>query len=68
MSQQAQIAELCWAVCNSEFEILSSLIENGIDVTLKDYDGRSFMDVARGMQNKNVIDHIEMLLRTQGMP
>lgn len=42
--------------------MLSSLVECGIDVNLRDYDDRSFIDVARDMRNKNMIDHIEKLL------
>ncbi|KAL5259485.1 hypothetical protein ACHWQZ_G009806 [Mnemiopsis leidyi] len=59
LSHEDQVSLLCWSAHNSDYDMLTRLAKNNIDLTLADYDGRNCFDVARDNKNNNLIEILE---------
>ena len=54
-----QVSLLCWSAYNSDYDMITRLADNGIDLTLTDYDDRNCFDIARDNKNANLIEILE---------
>ena len=54
-----QVSLLCWSAYNSDYDMITRLAKNDIDLTLKDYDNRNCFDVAKDNKNNNLIEILE---------
>lgn len=59
MLHEDQVSLLCWSAYNSDYDMITRLAKNDIDLTLKDYDNRNCFDVAKDNKNNNLIEILE---------
>ena len=43
-----------WCIHHNDYDMLKRISDNGLDITVKDYDGRSCYDIARETRNHNL--------------
>jgi len=65
LTKEMEVSTLCWAVYNNDFDMITRMVENGIDIEAADYDDRTCRDIATDLENQNMSLHIESLLKRQ---
>lgn len=53
---------LCWAAYNDDINNMQRLVENGIDATAADYDGRRCFDVATDRGFKKMVEYLTTIV------
>jgi ankyrin repeat protein/urea transporter len=61
LDNESSAAILCWAAYNNDISLIDRFYKNGININSADYDGRKCIDIARDIENNNLVNYLQSL-------
>ena len=52
---------LCWAAYNGDISLIDRFYKSGINLNSSDYDDRKCIDIARDIDNNNLVNYLQSL-------
>ena len=61
LDNECSASILCWAAYNNDISLIDRFYKNGININSADYDGRKCIDIARDIENTNLVNYLQSL-------
>jgi ankyrin repeat protein/urea transporter len=62
LDEERSASILCWSAYNNDIQLIDRLYKSGINIESADYDDRKCIDIARDIENNNLVTYLENLV------